>query len=169
MICTERRAHRGNRDSVALAIVPDEGNDLFSKVGIENGLYITAVQGMRALVVKTEAVDGIDAEDFYLPAFDKIGERADHALAFELRLVARASRETENRLPPMAVDKHAHVDAQPRRIPAVIFAFHNVILALRAGERKYASPARMGAMELNSETDAELGVYLNEQDSANGD
>src|SRR5271166_2354578 len=147
MICTERGAHRGNRDSVALAIVPDEGNDLFSKVGIENGLYITAVQGMRALVVKTEAVNGIDAEDFYLPAFDKIGQRADHALAFELRLVARTGRETENRLPPMAVDNHAHVDAQPRRIPAVIFAFHNMFLARRAG--KESMPAQAGRGQWN--------------------
>jgi hypothetical protein len=61
----------------------------------------------------------------------------------------------------MAVHNHAHLDAQPRRIPAVIFAFHSVSLATPRGERKYASPGRSGAMELNCKPNTKLGVYLN--------
>src|SRR5580704_2636543 len=147
VVRAERRAHRGNRDPRALAIIPNERNDLLAKVGVKNGLHVTPVKGMRAFVIKAESIDGIDAEEFYFPAVDEIGQRADQALAFEFRLIARARRKPENRLSPVAVDNHAHVEAQPRRIPAVIFTFHNVLRALRAG-REYASPARMGAMEL---------------------
>jgi hypothetical protein len=142
VIRAERCAHGGDSDPWALAIVPDERHDLFAKVGIENGLYITSMKWMRAFVIKAEAVDGIDAEEFDFAAFDEIGQRADHALTFQFRFVARASRETENRLPPMAVDKHAHVNTEPGRIPAVIFTFHKVFLARGAGKK--SMPAQPG-------------------------
>ncbi len=103
-----------------LAIVPDERNDFFPQVGIKDGLHVTAVKRMRAFVIKAEAVDGIDAEEFYLAAFDEIGECADHALAFEFRLVTRAGGKTENRLSPVAVDDDTQVHAEPGRMPAVI-------------------------------------------------
>jgi len=124
VIRPERSAHRGNRDPRALAIVPYKGNDLLSKVRIEDGLYVTAVKRMRALVIKTEPIDGINAEDFYFSAVDEIGQCADHALAFQFRLVARARRKRENRLSPVAVDDDAKVEPQPRRMPAMIFALH---------------------------------------------
>ena len=95
-----------------MAIVPDEGNDLFAKVGIEDGLDVTAVEWVRAFVVKAEAVDGIDAEDFDFATFDEIGEGADHALAFEFGFVAGAGGKAENGLAPVAVDDHAEVEPQ---------------------------------------------------------
>src|ERR1700722_566121 len=142
VIRAERRAHGRNGDSRTLAIVPNERNDFFSKVGVKNGLYVTPVKRMRAFIVKAEPVDGIDAEEFYFAAVDEIRQRADQALAFQLRLIARAGRKPENRLSPVPVDNDAHLETQPGRIPAAIFTFHSVFLALRAGEREYASPAR---------------------------
>ena len=124
VIGAEGCAHGGNGDAGALAIVPDEGNDLFAKVGIEDGLDIAAVKGMRAFVIEAEAVDGIDAEDFDFAALDKIGESADHALAFEFGFVAGAGGKTENGLSPMAMDDDAKVKPQAGRMPAVVFAFH---------------------------------------------
>jgi len=142
VIRPEGSAHRRNRDPGALAIVPDERNDLFSQVRIEDGLYVTAVKWMRALVIKTKPVDGIDAEDFYLSAVDEIGQSTDHALAFQFRLVARASWKPENWLSPVAMDDDAEVKPQTRRMPAVIFALHLLFLACRAGRE--SMPAQPG-------------------------
>ena len=147
VVRAERRAHRGNRDPRALAIVPDERNNFLSKVGVKDGLHVTAVKRMRAFVVKTEPVDGINAEEFYFPAVDEIGQRTDHALTLEFRLVTRAGRKPKNRLSPMAVDNDAHVEAKPRRMPAVIFAFHNVPFVRRA--RRESMPAHPGWEQSN--------------------
>src|SRR5215475_389958 len=59
MIRAEGGAHRGNR-YLRLAIAPNERHDFFAEIRIENGLYVTAMEGMRAFVVKAEPVDGID-------------------------------------------------------------------------------------------------------------
>jgi hypothetical protein len=102
---------------------------------------------MRAFVVKAEPVDRIDAENFYFSAINEIGQRADQALAFEFKLIARARRKSEYWLSPVAVHKHAHVEAEPVRIPAVIFTFHSWLLALRAGTE--SMPARPGFGQWN--------------------
>src|SRR5579864_1056293 len=147
VIGAERRAHGRNRYPGALTIVPNEGNDFLAKVGIKNGLHVASVKWMRAFVIKTESVDGIDAKEFYFSALDKISQRPDHALTFKLRLVACAGRKPENRLTPVPVDNDAHIEAQPRRVPAVIFAFHNVLLASRAGRE--SMPAQGGWEQWN--------------------
>ena len=72
MIRAERHAHGGN-GNVRLATAPDERHNFFAEVGIENGLHVAAMKGMRGLVVEREAVDGIDAEEFYFAGVDEIG------------------------------------------------------------------------------------------------
>jgi hypothetical protein len=133
-------AHGGDGDAGALAIVPDEGNDFLAKVGIEDGLHVAAVKGMGAFVIEAEAVDGIDAEEFYFAALDKISEGADHALAFELGFVASAGGKAENGLAPVAVDDHVQIEAEPGRIPAMNFAFHRVCSS-RAARGRESMPA----------------------------
>lgn len=147
VIRAEGCAHGGNGDAGALAIVPDEGNDLFTKVGIEDGLDIAAVERMRAFVVEAEAVDGIDAENFDFAAFDEIGESADHALALKFVFVAGAGGKTENGLSPVAVNDDAQVEPEPGRMPTMIFAFHDVVLARRAGRE--SMPALAGCEQWN--------------------
>jgi hypothetical protein len=51
----------------------------------------------------------------------------------------------------MAVDNHTKLDAEARRVPAVIFAFHPIPLVHR-GERKYASVAGCRAIALDRES-----------------
>src|ERR1700687_1737893 len=82
------------------------------------------MKGMRGLVVERKAVDGIDAEEFHFAGVDEVGERADHALAFEFPLVAGAGGKADERWPIMAVNHDAQFHAQTRRMPSVIFALH---------------------------------------------
>jgi hypothetical protein len=72
MICAEGHAHGGD-GGLRLAIAPDKGDELLAKVGIENGLDVAAMKGMRGLAVEREAVDGIDAEKFNAARVDEIG------------------------------------------------------------------------------------------------
>src|ERR1700674_3783909 len=137
VIRAEGSAHGGNSDALRLAIVVDEGHDLFAEIGIEHGLDIAAMERMRGFVVEAVAVDGIDAKEFDLAAVNKIGKRADHALAFELPFVAGAGGIADERRPPMAKNGDAQLDAEPRRMPAVVFAFDRVRL-MRPGPRKNA-------------------------------
>src|SRR5215813_3377545 len=96
MIRAEGRAHGRNRN-LRLAIVPDEWDHFFAQIGIENGLNVTAVEGMRAFVVKAVTVDGINGIELDAAGIDKIGERADHSLPFKFPFVASAGGETEDR------------------------------------------------------------------------
>lgn len=166
VIGAEGGAHGGDGDALALAVVPDEGNDFLAKVGIEDGLNIAAMERMCALVIKAEAVNGIDAKDFEFAAIDEVGERANHALAFEFVLVTGAGGKTDERLAPMAVDDDAKVKPQAGRVPAVNFAFHEECLARDAGRMKYASGGERRAIELRGEmqweSNSAAGVYLNE-------
>jgi hypothetical protein len=52
------------------------------------------MKGMRAFIVKAEAIDGINGEEFHSSSVNEIRQRADHALAFEFHLVARTGGET---------------------------------------------------------------------------
>jgi hypothetical protein len=142
MIRTKGSAHGGNGNAGALAIVPNEWNDLLAKVRIEDGLHVAAVKRMCALAIKAKAVDGIDAEEFYSAAVKEIAERANHALAFELAFVTGTGRKAKDGLSPVAVDDDPHVHAESRRIPAMIFAFHNVSPARLAGSE--SMPAQPG-------------------------
>ena len=82
------------------------------------------MKGMRALVVKTEAIDGIDREKFHSSGVNKIRKGADHALAFELHFVAGARRKAQQRRTVMAIDNDTELQAEPRGVPAVVLAFH---------------------------------------------
>src|SRR6266850_2401099 len=124
MVRAEGSAHRGDDDAGRLAVVPDEGNDFFAQIGVENGLDIAAMKGMRALIVKAETIDGVNGEEFYSSGVNEIREGPDHALAFELHLVSGTGGKTQQRRAVMAIDNHAELDAEPRRVPAVVFAFH---------------------------------------------
>src|SRR5260370_5622408 len=124
VVRAERSAHRGRGNALRLAIVPYKRNDLFSQVGIENGLDVAAVKWMRALVVKAVSIDRIHGEEFDSSGVDEIRERADHALPLKLPLVAGASRETKERRPPMSLDHDPQLHTQPVRHPPVIFTFH---------------------------------------------
>src|SRR6266481_5273793 len=81
VVCAKRSAHCGDGNALRLAVVPDERDDLFTQVRIENGLDVAAVKWVRALVVK--------------------------ALALELPLVARAGRKTKERRAPVSEDNYA--------------------------------------------------------------
>ena len=61
---------------------------------------------MRAFIIETEAVDGIDGEEFHLSGVDEIRQGTDHALAFELHLVAGTCGKTQQRRTVMAIDDH---------------------------------------------------------------
>src|SRR5271165_6111171 len=123
VIGAERSAHGGDRD-LRFAIVPDEGHDFLAKVGIENRLNVAAMKRVRFLVVKAEAIDGINCKEFDAASMYKIGKRSDHALAFEFPLVTGTGGKTKERRTPVAVHDDAELDAQPGRVPAMVFALH---------------------------------------------
>src|SRR6267378_3707286 len=116
MVRAEGSAHRGDGDAGRLAIVPDKGNDFFAQIGVKNGLDVAAMKGMRAFIVKAEAINGVNGEEFYSSGVNEIREGPDHALAFELHLVAGAGGKAQQRRAVMAVDNHAELDAEPRRV-----------------------------------------------------
>src|SRR5258708_29304662 len=135
LICAEGSAHGGDGDALRLAIVVDERQDFLAKVGIEHGLDVAAVKWVRGFVVEAVSVDRIDAIELDLAAVDKIGERADHALAFELPFIASAGGEADERRSPVAKNDYAHLDAEPRRMPPVEFTFQPRLLVRRRREK----------------------------------
>src|SRR6516165_5792748 len=86
------------------------------------------MEGMGALVVEAEPVDGIDAIEFDAAGVDEIGECADHALPLEFPFISGACGEAQKRRSPMPVNNDAEFDAQTRRMPAMVFASHEGIL-----------------------------------------
>src|SRR5208337_881442 len=129
VIRAEGCAHSGNGDA-RLAVIPDEGDDLFAEVRIENGLDVAAVKRVSAFVIKAEAVDGVDGIKLDAAGIDEFGERADHALTFEFPFVASTGGKTEERRTPMAVGDDAEIQAEARRVPAMVFTFHQKGLSL---------------------------------------
>ncbi len=123
VIGAEGSAHGGNGD-LRLAMIPDERNDLFAKVGIENGLYVAAVKRVSTFVVEAETVDGVDGIKLDAASINEISECADHALALEFEFITRTGGETEERWTPMPVSDDAKVQAEAGRVPAVVFTFH---------------------------------------------
>ena len=148
VIGAEGSAHRRNGDALRLTVVPDKRHNLFAKVGIEDGLDIAAVERVRALVVKAEAVDGIDGEELNAAALNKIRKRADHTLAFEFPLIAGAGRKAQKRLAPVAENGHAQLQAEPLRVPTVIFTLHRVLPLTCCGEKRVCQPKDAGAIGL---------------------
>src|SRR6266403_1116117 len=131
MVRAEGSAHGRDGDAWRLAVAPDEGNDFFAQVGVKNGLDVAAMKRMRVLVVKAESIDGVDGEEFHSSGVNEIREGPDHALAFELHFVAGTGGKAQQRRTVMAIDDHTELDAEPRRVPAVIFAFHPIPLVHR--------------------------------------
>src|SRR6267378_3026908 len=107
VVRAKRSAHRGDGNALCLAVVPNERNDFFTQVRIENGLDVAAVKWVCALVVEAEPIDRVHCEKFDSSGLDEISERADHALALEFPLVARAGRKTKERRAPMSEDNYA--------------------------------------------------------------
>src|SRR6266849_5160272 len=153
MVRAEGSAHGRDGDAWRLAVVPDEGNDFFTQIGVENGLDVAAMKRMRTFIVKAEAINGVNGEEFYSSSVNEIREGPDHALAFELHLIAGTGGKAQQRRTVMAIDDHTELDAEARRVPAVIFAFHPVPLVHR-GERKYASVRGRRAIALDGESDS---------------
>jgi len=110
-------------------------------------LFQMKVKRVRSLVVKALPVDRIHGEEFDSSGIDEIGERADHALAFEFHLVARTGRETQQRRAPVTVDDHAQFQTKPVRVPAVIFTFHRLPLG-RCGKQRVCQPDGVRAIRL---------------------
>jgi len=90
---------------------------------------------VRALVVKLCPLIEFTVKNLILPASMKSAQRADHALALELPLVAGAGREAQERWAPMTEDGDAQLHAEPVRVPAVIFTFHRLPLGC-CGEKR---------------------------------
>src|SRR6267378_5648740 len=129
MIRAEGSAHRGDGDAGGLAVVPDEGNDFFAQIGVKNGLDVAAMKRMRAFIIETEAINGVNGEEFYFSGVNEIRKGPDHALAFELHFVAGAGGKAQQRWAIVSIDDYTELDAEPRRVPAVVFAFHPLPLA----------------------------------------
>jgi hypothetical protein len=123
VIGAEGSTHGGDGDG-GLAIVPDERDHFLGEIAVEHGLDIAAMEGMGALVVEAEAIDGVDGVELDAASVDEFGESADHALAFELPFVAGAGGETEEGRAVVAIDDDAEFQAEARGVPAMIFAFH---------------------------------------------
>src|SRR5271165_1853889 len=123
VIRAEGSAHGGD-GNLRLAVIPDERNDLFAEIGIENGLDVAAMKRMSTLVVKAEAIDGIDGIELDAASIDEIGEGTDHALAFEFPFVAGTGGKTDERRTPMTVSDDSEIEAEARRVPAMVFTFH---------------------------------------------
>ena len=109
---------------LGLAIIPDEGYDFLGEIGIENGLNVAAMEGMRSLIIEAETVDGIDGVELNASSIDELRESADHTLSFQFPFVPGTGRKAEYRGTPVAVNNHSEIEAKTGRIPAVIFTFH---------------------------------------------
>src|SRR5258708_25704919 len=128
VVRAKRSAHRRDRNALCLTIVPNKRDDLFPQVRIKNDLDVAAMKRVRALIVKTLPIDRIHGEKFDSSGFDEIRERADHALALELPLVAGAGREAQERWAPMTEDAGGPPHAEAGRVPSVKFTFHRLTL-----------------------------------------
>src|ERR1700722_2465783 len=124
MIRTKRSAHGGNRNPWRLTTVPNKRNHLFAYVSIELRLHVAAMKRMCVLVVKPGPVYGVHAEEFHATRVNQRGQRANHSLPIKFPFVAGAGRKSHQRGSPMPIDHNAHVQAEPMRIPTVIFSFH---------------------------------------------
>jgi hypothetical protein len=87
------------------------------------------MEGMRSLVVKAQAIDGINGIKFQFATIDEVGEGAKHGLAFQLIFVASAGGKTDQRRTPVAVNHDTEIESQPVRIPTVNFTLHRQDLA----------------------------------------
>src|SRR6202022_3807188 len=106
---------------------------------------------VRTPVVKPMMIHGVYSEKFNSACVNKIGQRADHALIFQLPFIPCARGESHQRRPPMAVDHHPKADFQPWGMPPVILAFHECPLHNRLCMIKGAElcqPLRIEAMSL---------------------
>ncbi len=125
-----------------MAIIPNERNDFFAEVGIENRLDVAAVKGVSGFVVKAETVDGIDGIKFNATCIDEIGEGANHALALEFKFIASTGGKTEERWAPMSVSDDTEIQAKAGRVPAVVFTFHARDLS-SCGKRSMPAEGKM--------------------------
>lgn len=116
-------SHGGDGDAAA-AVVVDEGDDFLGEVGVEDGLHVAAMKGMRGLVVEAESIDGIDGVELDAAGIDEFSERADHALAFEFPLVSGAGGKAKDGRAPVAIGDDTKIEAETGRMPAMEFAFH---------------------------------------------
>ena len=109
VIGTEGCAHGGNGNA-GLAMVVNEGDNFLGEVGIEDGLDVAAMEGVRAFVVEAEAVDGIDGVELDAAGIDEFGNGTDHGLAFEFPLVTSAGGKAEDGRAPVAVGDYAQIE-----------------------------------------------------------
>src|SRR5258707_4742477 len=98
---------------------------------------------VRALVVKAVTVDRIHGEQFNSTGFDEIRERADHALALELPLIAGARREAQERRAPMTEDGAAPLHAETVRGPTMKFTVQRIPPARCPGNEGMPPAARL--------------------------
>jgi len=82
------------------------------------------MERVRALVIKTGGIHGIDAEKLHAASVDQGRQTSDEALALKLPLIAGAGGESQERRPPVAVNNDSHIEAEAMRIPPMIFPFH---------------------------------------------
>ena len=93
------------------------------------------MKGVRAAVEERLVVVRADAEDLDPARLDELADGVDQPVAMQLPLVAVARREGQQRRPPVAEDRDAHVVAQTRRIPDVMFDVHECVLLTGSGIR----------------------------------
>ena len=88
-----------------------------------------------------------DAEELDPAAVDELRERVDHAVALKLPLVAVAGRKRQQRRAPVPEDRHAHVVAEPRRIPVVMLGAHYFACRLPRAPRPGFAPGVLAVLE----------------------
>ncbi len=77
VVSAERRAHGGNRDVLRLAVVANKGNHFISHIGVELRLNPTAMKGVRAFIVETGGIHGVDAEKLHASGVNQRGQAAN--------------------------------------------------------------------------------------------
>src|ERR1700735_3841878 len=124
VVSAERRTHGGNRDVLRPAIVANKRNYFITHVSVELRLNPTAMKRVRALVIESRGIYGVDAEKLHAPGVDQGRQTPNQSLVSKLPLVACAGGKSEKRRPPVPIYDDPHIQAQAIRIPPVIFPFH---------------------------------------------
>src|ERR1041384_6162622 len=103
-------------------------------------LHPAAVQRGRAAVAEGIAMVVVDPVQVDSARLDRIAERMDHALLRVFPLVAARRRKHEERVTPVAEDRHTHLASETVRVPAVMGTSHVSWIASRESAAKLPTP-----------------------------
>ena len=125
VISAEGCAQCGDSDARRLALGVDERENFVRHIGIVLRLHPAAMKRVRAFVIERIALHAVDAEDSDASLVDVGAKGANHALAFHLRFIAAARRESEDRRAVVAVNRNAHFPIETVRVPMLMVTMHS--------------------------------------------